>query len=486
MSFDFGTILLLTGLAFLYAAVVPPAWRRWALLTLSVLAVLWLQPRLPVRYAGFLLPLFLLSLTIAIWYWFIREETGRLSLSDGAALGLTLGVTLLMGLTRYLSLPLTVYAVRPPGLALLLPGLLLLGLIIWAVGRLRNRWGQWGIPATVLLILFLFVVWKSASLVTGLSAIWRWLAAQDVSLAAPLDLAWLGFSYVAFRLIHTLRERQLGKLPPLDLADYLTYVVFFAALPAGPIDRAERFQPDLAALPELARWDPARFQAAFQRIAAGLAKKFVLADSLALGLALNPTNATQVSSTAGLWLLLYGYALRLYLDFSGYSDIAIGIGLLFGIRLPENFDWPYLQTNLAAFWQRWHITLSGWLRHYLFTPLSRILLRRQLRLSPILIVLVAQLATMIAIGLWHGVSWNFLIWGVWHGLGLFVHKQWSDRTRRWYRNLQTTIWPRRLWAGLTWFLTFHYVVLGWVWFLLPDVQLAWQTLARLFGLEVSA
>ncbi|MCB0013633.1 MAG: hypothetical protein KDE34_17085, partial [Anaerolineales bacterium] len=175
-----------------------------------------------------------------------------------------------------------------------------------------------------------------------------------------------------------------------------------------------------------------------------------------------------------------------YLDFSGYSDIAIGIGLLFGIRLPENFDWPYLQTNLTTFWQRWHITLSNWVRHYLFTPLSRSLLRRQPRPSPTLIVLVAQLATMIAIGLWHGLSWNFLVWGLWHGLGLFIHKQWSDRTRRWYRDLQATTWPRRLWAGLTWFITFHYVVLGWVWFLLPDLTLAWQTLARLFGLEVSA
>ena len=132
------------------------------------------------------------------------------------------------------------------------------------------------------------------------------------------------------------------------------------------------------------------------------------------------------------------------------------------------------------------MTLSNWVRHYLFTPLSRSLLRRQPRPSPTLIVLVAHLATMVAIGLWHGLSWNFLVWGLWHGLGLFLHKQWSDRTRRWYRDLQATVWPRRLWAGLTWFITFHFVVLGWVWFLLPDLSLAWQTLARLFGLEVSA
>ena len=443
MSFDLSTIALLIGLAFLYAAVVPPAWRRWCLLLLSLMALYWLQPRLPVRYGGFLLPLALLSLTIAIWYWFVRGDSERLSRSDGAALGLAVGVTLLLALNRYLSLPAAIYAVRPPGLELLVPGLLLLGLVVWAFGRLKSRWGDWGIPAGITFILLLFIIWKSAPLATAVSAVWRGLAGQHMSLAAPLDLAWLGFSYVAFRLIHTLRDKQLGNLPALGLADYLNYVIFFAALPAGPIDRAERFETDLIALPTLERWDARRFRLGLARIATGLAKKFVLADSLALGLALNPTNATQVTSTGGLWLLLYGYALRLYLDFSGYSDIAIGIGLLFGIRLPENFDWPYLQTNLTTFWQRWHITLSNWVRHYLFTPLSRSLLRRQPRPSPTLIVLVAQLATMIAIGLWHGLSWNFLVWGLWHGLGLFIHKQWSDRTRRWYRDLQATTWPRR-------------------------------------------
>ena len=122
------------------------------------------------------------------------------------------------------------------------------------------------------------------------------------------------------------------------------------------------------------------------------------------------------------------YAFRLFFDFSGYSDIAIGIGILYGIQLPENFDRPYLRPSLASFWQSWHITLSNWVRFYVFSPLSRALLMR--KVSPLAAVFVAQLATMVIIGLWHGVQWTFVVWGIWHGVGLFIHKMWSDRTRK--------------------------------------------------------
>jgi alginate O-acetyltransferase complex protein AlgI len=262
----------------------------------------------------------------------------------------------------------------------------------------------------------------------------------------------------------------------------VTYVIFAPAYVAGPIDRAERFVVDLRAFPGLHGIDPARIGYALWRIGLGLFKKFVIADALAQGMALNPLNATQVTNTPGLWLLLYGFALRLYFDFAGYTDIAIGLGLLFGIRLPENFDRPYLKTNITAFWQSWHITLSQWARFYVFTPLSRSLLRRKPRPSPAFILLTAHLASMITIGLWHGISLNFFIWGIWHALALFVHKQWSDRTRGWYRGLQERPRQKRLWTAVSWFLTFHYVVIGWVWFLLPTPVLALQTLGRLFGI----
>lgn len=331
-------------------------------------------------------------------------------------------------------------------------------------------------------IVLLFVLLKTEPLAAGVSGWWRAATGQDMTLASMQDLSWLGFSYIAFRLIHALRDRQTGILPPLSLREFVTYVVFFPAFIAGPIDRAERFGGDLRALPEMVGLDAGRMGMGFGRIALGLFKKFVIADSLAMGLSLSPFNAGQIGSTAAAWLLLYGYAFRLYFDFSGYTDMAIGVGLLFGIKLPENFRRPYLRTTLAEFWKNWHITLSDWVRFYVFSPMSRSLLRRKPRPSPTLIVLAAQIATMVIIGLWHGVSWNFFIWGAWHGLGLFAHKMWSDRTRKLYRRAQERPLTRRAWAVGGWFVTFHFVVLSWVWFVLPEPEQSVTFFGKLVGM----
>jgi alginate O-acetyltransferase complex protein AlgI len=199
-------------------------------------------------------------------------------------------------------------------------------------------------------------------------------------------------------------------------------------------------------------------------------------------LALNANNAAQITDAGGAWVLLYAYAFRLFFDFSGYSDIAIGIGYLFGIFLPENFDRPYLKPNIAAFWQSWHITLSNWVRFYVFSPLSRFLLTRKPRPSPLLVVFAAQIATMLTIGLWHGVTWGFAIWGLWHGAGLFIHKIWSDRTRKWYISLREKPRMKQAWTLVGVVLTFQFVTVGWVWFALPDVGTAWRVFRLLFGM----
>jgi alginate O-acetyltransferase complex protein AlgI len=212
-----------------------------------------------------------------------------------------------------------------------------------------------------------------------------------------------------------------------------------------------------------------------------VAKKFIIADSLAL-VAMNPILINQTDSTPGLWLLLYLYTFQIFLDFSGYSDVAIGLGRLYGITLPENFDRPYLQPNVQQFWQRWHITLSTWFRVYFFTPLTRALIRSPRRYSPTLIVLVAQISTMFLIGMWHGVTFNFALWGLWHGVGLFIHKQITDHTRVWYLRVRQHTWPRRLITAGSVFVTFHFVALGWVFFALPTPGDSLDMLARLFGL----
>ncbi len=356
--------------------------------------------------------------------------------------------------------------------------LILVGVIVWGAARIIPQ--RRALTLMMLVILALFVALKSEPLATAVSGWWRGQTGQDTSLASFADLNWLGFSYVAFRLIHTLRDRQTGLLPALSLREYVTYVIFAPSYTAGPIDRAERFAEDLRALPEKIGLDGARFTEGFTRITIGLFKKFVIADSLAMGAALTPTNATQTHSALALWALLYGYALRLYFDFGGYTDVAIGIGILLGIKLPENFNRPYLRTNITVFWQNWHATLSAWARSYIFSPLSRWLLTRKPKPSPTLIVLTTQTATMVVIGMWHGISPNFLIWGIWHGIGLFVHKQWADRTRKWYRGLT----PRQKWAWtfVGWFITFHYVVLGWVWFALPSLGKSLHVFGGLLGI----
>ena len=187
---------------------------------------------------------------------------------------------------------------------------------------------------------------------------------QSTALAAAGDLRWLGFSYVAFRLIHTLRDRQNGRLPVVSLQEYLVYVIFFPAFTAGPIDRLDRFIKDLRAslapgksallagdTPDVnSRWVSGLvvpqnwpvWAAAGQRLALGLLKKFVVADGLAL-VALNSTNAAQSHSAGWTWVLLIAYSLQIFFDFSGYTDIAIGLGRLLGISLPENFNAPLSQ-----------------------------------------------------------------------------------------------------------------------------------------------
>ncbi len=480
------TLLIFGITAVLYAALLPPKWREWALLIGSIVAVYWLQPYSPIRFSGFVLPTAVILLTISGW-WTTQNQPQRRKehKEDKVTLFVIASLIIVISLLRYLPQGTSPIPNRPPNPLWVLLALAGMGTAVSLVERFgksfRNDLPNRSTRIAVFVILALFVILKTDTLGTAVAHLWRNLTHQDASLASAADLSWLGFSYIAFRLLHTLRERQTGQLPALSLREYVTYTLFFPALIAGPIDRAERFVPDLRALPGMVGLDAARFYDGLTRIGIGLLKKFVIADSLALGMSLDGVDIAAVQSVSGLWLLLYGYAFRLYFDFAGYSDIAIGLGILFGIRLPENFRRPYLQTNLAAFWQSWHITLSDWARFYVFSPLSRALLRRKPRPSPVLIVLSAQLATMVTIGLWHGVSLHFLIWGLWHGVGLFIHKRWSDRTRKWYRGLAEKPAQKWAWTAVSWFITFHYVVIGWVWFVIPDPMKAIQTIAQLFG-----
>jgi alginate O-acetyltransferase complex protein AlgI len=472
-------IAIAAGLAVITGWLLPSRWRGWLLMIASVIAVYWLSPALTIRSLDFVLPTATLVLAVAVW-WFTRPAEATLSHEDRVALGLLAALVIGLSATRYLVPELRPTPSRAPDVLAVAVGLALAGLIIWLLGKVgRGRRGF--LMAVILGIVAIFVVLKAEPLALLAAGGLRRLSGQQADLARVTDLTWLGFSYVAFRLIHMLRDRQAGKLPELGLREALTYVIFFPALVAGPIDRAERFIRDYRVLPDIAGLDAARWVEGGTRILVGIFKKFVVADSLVL-LALTADNAGQFTSAWGGWVLVYGYGLRLFLDFSGYSDIAIGIGILFGIKLPENFERPYLKTSVTAFWQSWHITLSNWARFYVFSPLSRALMLRQPRPPMLAVVFVSQVATMLVIGLWHGVSWTFVAWGLWHAAGLFVHKWWGDRMRKTYLGLKER--PRLKWAwdAGAWLVTLQFVMLGWVWFALPEIGQAGTVFLKLFGI----
>ena len=449
-------------------------WRTYLLLALSILAVYWFQPAIPLRSFDFWLPS--ISLALVVLTWFVTSESGTWRAHQNLnGLMVILGLATVIALSRYFLPDPLITATTPPQFNLYLVFIIVLAIAILFIIWLSHH-NRWTISGVILLLIAILVVLKTPALSLQTSIFFRTLANRPIESATALDLRWLGFSYIAFRLIHVLRDKQTGRLPELTLPEFATYVVFFSSLAAGPIDRVERFAQDL-------RKDFALTQSETllggQRIAIGLFKKFVVADALAL-IALNDALATQVRTTGWMWVILYAYTFQIYFDFSGYTDIAIGIARLVGIKLPENFAAPYTRPNLTQFWNNWHMTLTQWFRSYFFNPFNR-WIRKFKNIPMWLIILIGQLATMLLIGLWHGITLNFIFWGTWHGLGLFLQNRWSDFVRMRFPALgqNPSLQPALQVSGIL--LTFHFVALGWVFFALSNPSLSWQVFMKLFG-----
>ena len=284
----------------------------------------------------------------------------------------------------------------------------------------------------------------------------------------------VGISFYVFQMISYLIDVYRRKIPPAAKpADFLLYVAFFPRVIAGPIVRAGEFFPQLEQQPSDA--DHATGEALYL-ILTGLFKKAVIADYLAVSFVNRVFAAPGLYSGLENLLAVYGYALQIYCDFSGYTDMALGIARLFCIRLPQNFRSPYKAANISEFWQRWHITLSEWLRDYLFLPVANALSRRIQadRLLGLKVEFwlygISAMLTWLVCGLWHGAAWGFVIWGLIHGMALTLEKVFRipQKTRR--------AGPRRFWARI---LSFHVVCLAWIFFRADTLETARLVLSQI-------
>ena len=267
----------------------------------------------------------------------------------------------------------------------------------------------------------------------------------------------LGLSYYALRCIHYLVERYKDRLAPHDIIDYVSYLFFLPTLIAGPIHRFNEFQRDQRRM----RWDSERFSEGLERILYGYVKITFLANYLiAIRLAefIDGLNQEQAALAAYLTMLKQGF--NGYLQFAGYSDVAIGCSLLLGYRVIENFCWPLLQRNISEFWKAWHISLSSWCREYVYMLVISFTRRPAL----------AVLATMLAIGLWHEASLRYIVWGAYNGFGIVLWQQFQ-RVMRWVPEwpFRQTQWYRIAAHGLAVLATFHFVMLGFVLVLQPTI-----------------
>jgi D-alanyl-lipoteichoic acid acyltransferase DltB (MBOAT superfamily) len=437
---------------------------RTALITVaSVLFVFYLQPLVPIRNFDYWFPFLTLSFTLLTWAFCARDPDLPIQ-THRDELGLILFPMLIVATSRHTPFNTLFTASRPPALWLSLPTIAFLFILLTGSVQLLKKNLTVLYSVLITLLISLLVIIKMPYLALKASEILRSISGQQIDSALASDIRWLGYSYIAFRLLSVVIDRKKGRKLFVSPGQFVSYVCFPPALAAGPIDRLDRFAKSLAG--NFSSSIP--YDDAFQRLAIGAFKKFILADGLAF-IALSQQNHAQFQSSCWAWSALIAYSLQIYFDFSGYTDIAIGLGLLAGIRLPENFNHPYLKADIAKFWNNWHMTLTQWIRSYVFNPLTRKLRSNKQRPLPQwLIVLLAQSVTMGLIGAWHGVTFNFLIWGAWHAFGLFIHQLYNDRMKDRLLALQQRPQIYQLYTLLSWLLTFLFVALGWVWFVLAE------------------
>ncbi|MCB0631716.1 MAG: MBOAT family O-acyltransferase [Saprospiraceae bacterium] len=329
-------------------------------------------------------------------------------------------------------------------------------LVILSLTTLSSYWifkAPISLTAATLLVIFqniiIFVVYKMGA---------------GHALVSPADrFIPLGLSYYSFRQIHYAIEQYKGKIGPHQFGDYAAYLFFLPTILIGPINR---FSPFLRNIYRR-RWDATLFSEGLERILYGYAKiviigNFLLTNKLSGIVATLEENHLWLSN----YLRVLNYTLNTYFQFAGYSDVAIGMALLLGFRVMENFNYPFLAPNINEFWNRWHISLSSWCRDYVYTPMASITRK------PI----VGILMTMLVIALWHEISGRYIIWGVYHGLGIAV---WHLYHRSSWRDKLKDKLPGYKYLAIL--LTFHFVLFSFVIVKEESWGAMWETYRILFG-----
>lgn len=324
-------------------------------------------------------------------------------------------------------------------------------------------------------ILAYYKYWKMA--VSTLNEIFS-LVDVEKAYDIPELIVPLGLSFFVFEFIHYAIDVYHGKAEKTGPFQFALFIMYFPTLVSGPI---KRYQPFNEQAVSMGGFRKEYLYEGLSRILIGIFKKAVIADQMTrfCEVLLQPDQAT----TADLWIGMYAYAVKIYFDFSGYSDIAIGSALLFGYRVPENFSYPYFRKNIAEFWNHWHMSLSSWIRDYIYIPLGG-------NRKGVVMAARNSLIAMAISGLWHGAAWHFVFWGLYHGIGLAV--------LRFYREFKKKMAQRFSWAevaagdtgsptfftrirtGIAILCTFHFVAFGWLFFYC-DFSTAFRVIEKMWG-----
>ena len=350
--------------------------------------------------------------------------------------------------------------VRPNSLLILL----VVALVCYGAGLLLYRKPRGWLLALVLILLIVLFAIRQYPLV------WRWFGEfWTHSMKKPFfSVQKLGLSYILFRLIHWLVECHKRTVRGQNFLSYINYLFFFPTFMAGPIDTFNNFHYWVQNTH--VRYNARMLLAGVGRIFMGAVKTLLLVPLMLPYATDYHTLLPHMSPWGAVICAAVLYSFYIYIDFSGYCDLAIGMAYMMGIRTPENFNNPYLSANIAEFWKRWHITFSTFLKIYVFKPIISLLNRFPIRKFRMVVSVIAYLLTFLVCGLWHGSTLNFVLWGLWHGLGLSVYKIFT---------FHHPIKPTRTNRIIGIVVTFVFVTIGWIFFNYPEKEL-WAMINLLF------